>query len=112
MTESAPGNFGQLKMTLAAFARSETMQCESVTVGARVVVPLDGFDSYQKRPDGPFIDEDADTAFCDELCRALRADIACERLPLNINDPAFADHVAERFVGLWNAAGRGEGRVP
>ncbi len=77
-----------------------------------VVVPLEGFDSYQKRPDGPFIDEDADTAFCDELCRALRADIACERLPLNINDPAFADHVADRFVGLWNAAGRGEGRVP
>ncbi len=38
---SAPGNFGQLKMTLVVFARSETMQCESVTVGARVVVPAD-----------------------------------------------------------------------
>lgn len=74
-----------------------------------VVVPLEGFDSYQKRPDGPFIDEDADTAFCDELRRTLRADIPFEGLPLNINDPAFADRVAERLVGLWNAAGRGEG---
>lgn len=72
-----------------------------------VVLPLEGFDSYQKRPDGPFIDEEADKAFCDELCRTLRADIPCEQLPLNINDPAFADHVADIFTGLWPAAAHG-----
>lgn len=45
-----------------------------------------------------------------EVAEISRAGVDSDKgLPLNINDPAFADRVAERFVGLWNAAGRGEG---
>ena len=68
-----------------------------------VVLPLAGFDSYQKRPDGPFIDEDADSAFCAEVRQALNPRIRCEELALNINDPAFADQVAAIFLELWSA---------
>jgi uncharacterized protein (UPF0261 family) len=68
-----------------------------------VLIPAMGFDSYQRRPDGPFIDEEADRAFCDELRRTLRPDIAQLELALNINDPAFADRVAETFLELWRA---------
>jgi len=70
-----------------------------------VLVPTAGFDSYQRRPDGPFIDEDADRAFCDELRKTLRPDIPCQELDLNINDAAFADLVAKTFLDLWAAYG-------
>jgi len=66
-----------------------------------VALPLAGFDSYQKRPDGPYIDDDADGAFCAELRRTLRPDIPCIEADLNINDTEFADLVAEIFIGMW-----------
>ncbi|MCP4382463.1 MAG: UPF0261 family protein [Hyphomicrobiales bacterium] len=66
-----------------------------------VLLPLDGFDSYQKRPDGPYIDDEADHAFCAEFRKTLRPDIPCAEEPFNINDPAFADRVAETFIDLW-----------
>jgi uncharacterized protein (UPF0261 family) len=66
-----------------------------------VMVPLDGFDSYQQQPDGPWIDPEADAGFYEELRRALDSRVQLVELPFNINDAAFADAVAERFCGLW-----------
>ncbi|MDQ3557956.1 MAG: Tm-1-like ATP-binding domain-containing protein [Pseudomonadota bacterium] len=66
-----------------------------------VLLPLQGLDSYQQRPDGPFIDEEADAAFFAELRRTLRPNIPCREEPLNINHPVFADAVAETFLTLW-----------
>jgi uncharacterized protein (UPF0261 family) len=74
-----------------------------------VLVPTSGFDSYQRRPDGPFIDEDADRAFCDELRKTLRSDIPYQEFALNINDAAFADLVAGAFLDLWAAYGSSKG---
>jgi uncharacterized protein (UPF0261 family) len=69
-----------------------------------VMVPLQGFDSYQQRPDGPWIDAEADDGFYIALRQTLDPRIPLVELEANINDKAFADAVAERFCALW--AGR------
>jgi uncharacterized protein (UPF0261 family) len=66
-----------------------------------VMVPLDGFDSYQQRPDGPWIDPEADAGFYETLRRTLDPGVQLVELPSNINDKTFADAVAERFCALW-----------
>jgi uncharacterized protein (UPF0261 family) len=66
-----------------------------------VMVPLLGFDKYQQRPDGPYIDPEADDAFLVTLRNALRSDIRYREEQLNINDPEFADATVETFVELW-----------
>ncbi|MCP4329461.1 MAG: UPF0261 family protein [Alphaproteobacteria bacterium] len=83
---------------LARIMTGKLNQAKGPTV---VALPLSGFDSYQKRPDGPYIDDDADDAFCAEIRRTLRSDIPCIEEEFNINDPAFADRVAEAFIGIW-----------
>jgi len=92
-----------LKSEAIELARIMSRRLQDATGPTAVLVPAMGFDSYQRRPDGPFIDEDADRAFCDELQRSLRPDIARLELPLNINDSAFADRVADTFLELWRA---------
>ncbi len=67
-----------------------------------VMIPLEGFDSYQQPPDGPWIDQVANTGFTDELRRLLNSNIPLVELSGNINDRAFADAVADRFVELWD----------
>ncbi len=66
-----------------------------------VVLPLVGFDSYQRPPDGPWIDPEIDGAFCDALRKGLRPDIPLIEIDRNINDPAFADAVFAQFIELW-----------
>jgi uncharacterized protein (UPF0261 family) len=66
-----------------------------------VMVPLDGFDSYQQRPDGPWIDEEADAGFYEELRRTLDRGVKLVELPRNINDKTFADAVVDLFCELW-----------
>jgi uncharacterized protein (UPF0261 family) len=92
-----------LKSEAIELARIMSRRLEDAAGPTAVLVPAAGFDSYQRRPDGPFIDEEADRAFCDEVQRSLRPDIVRLELPLNINDPAFADRVADTFLELWAA---------
>jgi uncharacterized protein (UPF0261 family) len=92
-----------LKPEAVELARIISRRLQESVGPIAVLIPTMGFDSYQRRPDGPFIDEEADQAFCNELRRTLRPDIAQLELALNINDPAFADHVAETFLELWRA---------
>lgn len=75
-----------------------------------VMVPLDGFDSYQQAPDGPWIDAEADAGFYEALRGALDARVPLVELPGNINDKAFADAVVERFFLLWAQRRDGPGR--
>jgi len=92
-------------------ARIMTEKLNRATGPTVVALPLAGFDSYQKRPDGPYIDDDADGAFCAEFRRTLRPDIPCIEADLNINDADFADRVADSFIGIWRdaKAARGNG---
>lgn len=64
-----------------------------------VVVPTKGL-SIPNVPGGAFWDPDADAAFLQALTSDLRKDIPLKTVPAHINDLAFADCVADEFLGL------------
>ncbi len=64
-----------------------------------VVVPTEGL-SIPNVPGGVFWDPEADKAFLDALQADLRKDIPLITVKANINDPEFADRVADEFLGL------------
>lgn len=64
-----------------------------------VVLPERGWSIYGA-PGGPLHDAAADAVFVRSLTRGLRGDIPVHRLPLHINDPAFAEHCCELLLGF------------
>lgn len=90
-------------------SRSEAVELARLLAGkvnraigpVAVLLPLRGLDRYQQPPNGPFIEPEADEAFLAGLRDALRPQIDCRSLPLNINDAAFADATFEAFLALW-----------
>lgn len=64
-----------------------------------VVLPEKGWSIYGA-PGGPLHDAAADAAFVRALTQGLRRDIPVHRLPLHINDPAFAEHCCELLRGF------------
>ncbi len=64
-----------------------------------VVLPERGWSIYGA-PGGPLHDAAADAVFVRSLTRGLRGDIPVHRLPLHINDPAFAEHCCELLRGF------------
>ena len=69
----------------------------------RVVAPSQGF-SLADVEGGDLWDPDADAAFLEALSSGLRAEIAFELVDTHVNDPAFADLVAERYLTLVSAS--------
>jgi uncharacterized protein (UPF0261 family) len=65
----------------------------------RVVAPTRGF-SLADAEGGDLWDPEADHAFLDSLRESLRPDIPYEAVDANVDDPAFADIVAERYLTL------------
>jgi uncharacterized protein (UPF0261 family) len=68
----------------------------------RVVGPTRGF-SLADVEGGDLWDPEADAAFLDALGAALRPDIPLELVETHVNDPAFADLVAERYLTIVSA---------
>jgi uncharacterized protein (UPF0261 family) len=64
-----------------------------------VVVPTRGF-SLADAEGGDLYDPAADRAFIDALRDALRPDFAYEEVDAHVDDPAFADLVADRYLSL------------
>jgi uncharacterized protein (UPF0261 family) len=64
-----------------------------------VVLPLKGWSIYGA-PGGPLHDAAADRAFVRNLTHGLAREIPVHRLPLHINDPAFADYCCELLRSL------------
>src|SRR5829696_3019343 len=64
-----------------------------------VVVPTRGF-SLADAEGGDLYDPPADRALIDSLRGALRPDFAYEEVDLHVDDPAFADLVADRYLTL------------
>src|SRR5215213_4783827 len=64
-----------------------------------VVVPARGF-SLADAEGGDLYDPAADRAFIDALRDALRPDFAYEEVDAHVDDPAFADLVADRYLTL------------
>jgi len=65
----------------------------------RVVAPTRGF-SLADAEGGDLWDPVADGAFLDALAHGLRADIPFEAIDAHVDDDAFADVVAERYLSL------------
>jgi uncharacterized protein (UPF0261 family) len=65
----------------------------------RVVVPTRGF-SLADSEGGDLWDPEADHAFVESLRGALRADIPFEAVDAHVDDPDFADLVADRYLTL------------
>jgi uncharacterized protein (UPF0261 family) len=74
-----------------------------------VLLPMLGWSIYGA-PGGPLHNPAVNAALVRSLTRHLRPGIPVRRLPMNINDPAFAEHccrVLQEFLQLQNpAAGR------
>jgi uncharacterized protein (UPF0261 family) len=66
-----------------------------------VVVPTQGL-SIPNVPGGAFWDPAADAAFRDALRADLRPDIPLVLVDAHINDPSFADRVADEFLNLMH----------
>jgi uncharacterized protein (UPF0261 family) len=62
-------------------------------------VPARGF-SLSDAAGGALYDPAADRALIDALRDALRAGIPFEEVDAHVDDPAFADLVAERYLAL------------
>ena len=62
-----------------------------------MVIPLKGWSVYGA-PGGPLHDASADAAFVQSLTRRLRKGIPVHKLPLHINDPAFAQHCCQLLM--------------
>jgi uncharacterized protein (UPF0261 family) len=65
-------------------------------------IPLRGF-SGLSAPGRPFHDPAADEALRKSLAAGLHQDIEIVELDLNINDPPFGRHMAERLVSHLTA---------
>jgi uncharacterized protein (UPF0261 family) len=65
----------------------------------RVIAPTKGF-SLADAEGGDLWEPEADRAFLDALREALPSHIAYEAVDLHVDDPAFADLVAERYLSL------------
>jgi uncharacterized protein (UPF0261 family) len=64
-----------------------------------VVVPTKGF-SLADSEGGDLWDPEADAAFVDSLCEALRDGIPFEQVDAHVDDPDFAELVADRYLTL------------
>ena len=76
---------------------AERLNCAKGPVA--FVLPLKGWSIYGA-PGGPLYDGQADAAFVRALTGGLRAEVAVHRLPLHINDPAFAEYCCELLRGF------------
>ena len=65
----------------------------------RVVAPSRGF-SLADVEGGDLWDPEADAAFLDALAAGLQPEIPFELVETHVNDPAFADLVAERYLAI------------
>jgi uncharacterized protein (UPF0261 family) len=65
----------------------------------RVLAPTLGF-SLADVDGGDLWDPEADAAFLEALGAALRPEIPLELVETHVNDPAFADRVADRYLSL------------
>ena len=76
----------------------------------RILIPERGVSAIDA-PGQPFYDPEADAALFDELESAVRTapSRAIRRLPLHINDPAFAKALVDEFLSM-NSVNPGEAR--
>jgi uncharacterized protein (UPF0261 family) len=87
------------------FARWIAGKVNRSTAPLTILVPEGGVSAVDA-PGQPFHDPEADAALFDELERAVEQTPTrvVRRLPLHVNDPAFAEALVRAFQDLWHAA--------
>jgi uncharacterized protein (UPF0261 family) len=93
--------------TLVRLERNEMAELGRIVAGrlnesrgpVRVVAPTQGF-SMADVEGGDLWDPDADAVFLNVLGSSLRPEIPFELVETHVNDPAFADLVAERYLAV------------
>jgi uncharacterized protein (UPF0261 family) len=83
----------------ATLGRTIAERLADATGPVSVIVPSRGF-SLSDAAGGALYDPAADRALIDALRDTLRPDIPFEEVDAHVDDPAFADLVAERYLGL------------
>ena len=83
----------------AALGRLVAERLNEARGPVRVVAPTLGF-SLADAEGGDLWDPEADGAFLDALSSALRPGIEVEAVEAHVDDPAFADLVAERYLSM------------
>jgi uncharacterized protein (UPF0261 family) len=83
----------------AELGRMVAERLNEATGPVHVVAPTRGF-SLADAEGGDLWDPEADRAFLDALRGALRPDIPYETVDAHVDDPAFAEIVAERYLSL------------
>ena len=83
----------------AALGRLVAERLSEARGPVRVVAPTRGF-SLADAEGGDLWDPEADQAFLESLRDALRPDIPYETVDAHVDDPAFADVVAERYLTM------------
>lgn len=87
---------------MAAVGRTLARRLNDAKGPVAVALPLRGWSVYGTAG-GPLHDAGAQAAFVRALTAGLRRSIPVHRLPVHINDPAFADHCCDLLAGLLGA---------
>ena len=101
---SLNANVRTSRREMAAVGRALAERLNRAKGPVAVLLPMKGWSIYGA-PGGPLHDAAADAAFLRSLGHGLRRDIPVHRLPLHINDPAFAEHCCELLRGFLAARG-------
>jgi uncharacterized protein (UPF0261 family) len=88
---------------MAAIGHIVAQRLNEATGPVRVVIPNRGF-SINAVPGGKLWDPEGDDAFIESLAAALRPDIPLELIDTHVNDPAFAELVAARYLSMVSGA--------
>lgn len=105
--QDRPAYYHNPEFTLIRLTQEEEMQIGRIMAGklngargpVMVVVPTLGL-SIPNVPDGVFWNPEADAAFRAELRNNLREEIPYVEIEAHVNDPAFAEIVANEFLSL------------
>jgi uncharacterized protein (UPF0261 family) len=84
---------------MATLGESVAARLNEAQGPVRVVVPTRGF-SLADVEGGDLWYPEADEAFVERLGETLRRDIPVELVETHVNDPGFADLVADRYLSL------------
>ena len=91
---------------MAQLGRTVAERLNEARGPVRVIVPTQGF-SLADVEGGDLWYPEADAALVDALAATLRDDVPLELVETHVNDPAFADLVAERYLALVAAPATG-----
>jgi len=90
-----------LPAEMAAVGRIVAERLNDAVGPVCVVIPNLGF-SINAVPGGKLWDPEGDAAFIEALSAALRPEIALELVDTHVNDPAFGELVARRYLDMFS----------